>query len=245
MSPKNKSGPPRPVFKRVLLKVSGEALMGESQFGIEAKRLDYVAEELMEAHSLGVELGVVLGGGNIFRGVSASAKDMDRVQADFMGMLATVINSLALQDSLERRGLTTRMMCAITMPQVAESYVRRRALRHLEKGRVVIFAAGTGNPYFSTDTAAALRAEEIGAEVLLKATKVAGVYDKDPVKNPEAQKIKHLTYKEVLTRGLRVMDMTAISLAGENNLPVIVFDLLKPGNIKRVLLGEPVGSRVE
>jgi uridylate kinase len=236
---------PEAVYDRVLIKVSGEALMGSSSFGISGEVLDYVAGELAGAHSLGVGIGVVLGGGNIFRGVSEGARDMDRVQADYMGMLATVINSLALQEALERVGVPTRVMSAITMPQVAEPYIRRRAQRHLEKGRLVIFAAGTGSPFFSTDTAAALRASEMGAQVLLKATKVDGVYDADPVANPEARKFDRLTYDEVLARHLRVMDLTAISLAGDNKLPVIVFSLLKPGNIQRVLKGEPVGSRVE
>jgi uridylate kinase len=237
--------PPAPVFKRVLLKVSGEALMGGESFGISPQVLDYVADELIKAHRLDVEVGVVLGGGNIFRGVSESARHMDRVQADYMGMLATVVNSIALQDALERKGVPTRVMTAINMPQVAEPYIRRRAIRHLEKGRIVILGAGTGNPYFSTDTAAALRAEEIGAEVLMKATKVDGIYDSDPVKNPEAQKLPQVTYDQVLAQHLKVMDATAISLAGDNKLPVIVFDLLEPDNIKRVLLGEKVGSRVE
>lgn len=236
---------PAPVFKRVLLKVSGEALMGGESFGISPQVLDYVADELLKARDLGVEIGVVLGGGNIFRGVSESARHMDRVQADYMGMLATVVNSIALQDALERKGVPTRVMTAITMPQVAEPYIRRRAIRHLEKGRIVILGAGTGNPYFSTDTAAALRAEEIGAEVLMKATKVDGIYDSDPVKNPEAKKLPQVTYDQVLAQHLKVMDATAISLAGDNQLPVIVFDLLEPDNIKRVLLGETVGSRVE
>jgi len=235
----------QPVFQRVLLKLSGEALLGESQFGISKEVLEFLAGELIGAHGLSVELGVVLGGGNIFRGVSKSAQGMDRVQADYMGMLATVMNSLALQDALERRGLPTRVMSAINMPQVAEPYIRRRAIRHLEKGRVVIFAAGTGNPYFSTDTAAALRAEEIGAQALMKATMVDGVYDSDPKTNPQAVKFDHLTYDEVLARHLAVMDATAISLARDNHLPIIVFDLLQPGNIKKVLLGENIGSRVE
>ncbi len=234
-----------PYYRRVLLKISGEALMGEAGFGISKEVLDYVAGELVAGHGLCPQIGVVLGGGNIFRGVSDSAKGMDRVQADNMGMLATVINSLALQDALERSGLPTRVMSAINMPQVAEPYIRRRAIRHLEKGRLVIFAAGTGSPYFSTDTAAALRAQEIGAEVLLKATRVDGIYDRDPVKDPNAVKLDNITYDEVLARHLRVMDSTAISLAGDNKMPVLVFDLLKPGNICRVLRGEPVGSRVE
>jgi len=236
---------PAPVFKRVLLKVSGEALMGGESFGISPQVLEYVADELLKARDLGVEIGVVLGGGNIFRGVSESAQHMDRVQADYMGMLATVVNSIALQDALERKGVPTRVMTAISMPQVAEPYIRRRAIRHLEKGRIVILGAGTGNPYFSTDTAAALRAEEIGAEVLMKATKVDGIYDSDPVKNPGAKKLPQVTYDQVLAQHLKVMDATAISLAGDNQLPVIVFDLLEPDNIKRVLLGETVGSRVE
>ena len=236
---------PAPVFKRVLLKVSGEALMGGEACGISPQVLEYVAQEIIKAHALGVEIGVVLGGGNIFRGVSDSAKNMDRVQADSMGMLATVINSIALQDALERKGVPTRVMTAIAMPQVAEPYIRRRAIRHLEKGRVVILGAGTGNPYFSTDTAAALRAQEIGAEVLMKATKVDGIYDSDPAKNPEAKKLPQVTYDQVLAQHLKVMDSTAISLAGDNKLPVIVFDLLEPDNIRRVLLGEAVGSRVE
>lgn len=219
--------------------------MGTAPFGISREVLDYVAEELGQAHELCPQIGVVLGGGNIFRGVSDSARGMDRVQADNMGMLATVINSLALQDSLERKGLPTRVMTAVTMPQVAEPYIRRRALRHLEKGRLVIFAAGTGSPYFSTDTAAALRAQEIGAQVLMKATRVDGIYDRDPLQDAGAVKLESVTYDEVLTRHLKVMDSTAISLAGDNRTPVVVFDLTKPGNIARVLRGEPVGSRVE
>ncbi|MFH1058054.1 MAG: UMP kinase [Pseudomonadota bacterium] len=234
-----------PAFSRVLLKLSGEALLGRSEFGISLQVLEYMAQELTEAMTLGCQVGVVLGGGNIFRGVSESAKGMDRVQADYMGMLATVMNSLALQDALERKGLPTRLMTAINMPQVAEPYIRRRAIRHLDKGRLVIFAAGTGNPYFSTDTAAALRAEEIGAQVLLKATKVDGIYDRDPVKNPDAVKIANLTYDEVLARHLRFMDSTAISLAGDNRLPIVVFDLMRAGNIAKVICGEAVGSRVE
>ena len=232
-------------FKRVLLKLSGEALMGDAQFGIAPKVLSYVADELAEALDLGVQIGIVIGGGNIFRGVSDSAEGMDRVQADHMGMLATVINSLALQDALEQKGIATRVMSAITIPQAAEPYIRRRAMRHMEKDRLIIFAAGTGNPFFSTDTAAALRAKEIAAEVLLKATKVDGIYDSDPVTNPDAKKIDNLTYDDVLTRHLKFMDATAISLAGDNDLPVIVFDLMKAGNIKRVLMGENLGSRVE
>lgn len=234
-----------PAYKRVLLKVSGEALMGQANFGISPQMLNFVANEITSVSDLGVEIGVVLGGGNIFRGVSSSAQHMERVQADHIGMLATVMNSLALQDALEKVGQKVRVMSAITIPQVAEPYIRRRALRHLEKGRLVIFAAGTGNPYFSTDTAAALRAQEIGAEILLKATKVDGIYDSDPVTNKEAKKLARVTYHEVLTRELRVMDLTAISLSADNHLPVVVFDLLKAGNIRKALLGETVGSRVE
>jgi uridylate kinase len=232
-------------YRRVLLKISGEALMGQSCFGISAEVLEFVAGELITAHRLGVELGLVLGGGNIFRGVGKAAQGMDRVQADHMGMLATVINSLALQDALERRGVPTRVTTAIHMPQVAEPYIRRRAMRHLEKGRLVIFAAGTGGPYFSTDTAAALRAQEIGAQALMKATKVDGIYDSDPLTNTQARKLSRLTYDEVMAKHLKVMDSTAISLAGDNRLPVLVFDLMRPGNIARVLKGEAVGSRVE
>lgn len=233
------------VYNRVLIKVSGEALMGDASFGIKAEVLGYVADELKQAWESGCQVGVVLGGGNIFRGVSQSAQNMDRVQADYMGMLATVINSLAMQDALERREVPTRVMSAINMPQVAEPYLRRRAVRHLEKGRLVIFAAGTGSPYFSTDTAAALRAQEISAQALLKATQVDGVYDSDPLENPDAVKFTTVTYDEVLARHLKVMDATAISLAAENSLPIMVFSLHKPGNIVRVLNGESVGSRVE
>ena len=237
--------PASPAYKRVLLKVSGEALLGNAGFGIDHAVLNYLADQLEEAQSLGTQIGVVLGGGNIFRGVSDRAQKMDRVQADYMGMLATLINSLALQDALERRRVPTRVMSALNIPQVAEPYIRRRAIRHLDKGRLVIFAAGTGSPYFSTDTAAALRAQEMGAQALFKATKVDGIYDADPLKDPKAKKIDRLTYQEMLTKNLRVMDLTAVSLAGDNQLPIIVFDLLKPGNIKKALLGEPIGSVVE
>jgi uridylate kinase len=236
---------PELCYSRVLLKVSGEALMGSASFGIEQKVLTYMAREIKSGWELGCQLGVVIGGGNIFRGVSHSAAHMERVQADNMGMLATVINSLALQDSLEAHGVPTRVMSAINMPQVAEPFIRRRALRHLDKGRVVIFAAGTGQPYFSTDTAAALRAQEIGARVLIKATRVDGIYDCDPETNPDAVKFNQLTYDEVLSRRLKVMDATAISLARDNDMPVIVFDLMEPGNVGRVLTGEEMGSRVE
>jgi uridylate kinase len=232
-------------YPRVLLKLSGEALMGEAAFGISQDILEYVAQEVVKAYATRVEMGIVLGGGNIFRGVSSSARHMDRVQADNMGMLATVINSLALQDALERHNIPTRVMSAINIPQVAEPFIRRRAIRHLEKGRVVIFAAGTGSPYFSTDTAAALRAQEIGAKVLLKATKVEGVYDSDPAMNRQARKYDNITYDQVLAGHLNVMDATAISLARDNGLPVLVFNMLKPDNIKNIILGHNIGSRVE
>jgi len=228
----------------VLLKLSGEALMGEEGFGISPKIMSQVAAELLEVAAMGVSCGVVIGGGNIFRGVKGAAEGMDRSGADYMGMLATVLNSLALQDALERRGLETRVMSALRMTQVAEPYIRRRAMRHLDKGRLVIFAGGTGNPFFTTDTAAALRAAEIGAEVLLKGTRVDGVYDADPLTEPAAKRFTELTYREVLQKGLRVMDATAISLAMENQLPIVVFNLKAPGNIGRLLRGEPVGTTI-
>ena len=231
-------------FKRILLKLSGEALMGDNKYGISPKVLEQVAEEIRDVIELGVEIGVVIGGGNIFRGVSASTEGMDRASADYMGMLATVINSLALQDSLEKRGVYTRVQSAIEMQQLAEPYIRRRAVRHLEKGRVVIFAAGTGNPYFTTDTAASLRAMEIHAEVILKATKVDGVYSADPVKDPSAERYTQLSYLDVLKKNLKVMDSTAISLCMDNDLPIIVFDLGVRGNILRVVRGEAVGTTV-
>jgi uridylate kinase len=231
-------------FKRALLKLSGEALMGDAEYGIDPKFLDSLAEQLDSVHKAGIEIAVVVGGGNIFRGLAASAKGMDRAQADYMGMLATVMNGLALQDALERREVFTRVMSAIEMNTVAEPYIRRRAIRHLEKGRVVIFAAGTGNPYFTTDTTAALRALEIGADCIMKATKVDGVYDADPKTNPNAVKFDELPYIEVLNRGLKVMDNTAISLCMDNDLPIIVFNMEKPGNIERALRGEPVGTIV-
>jgi uridylate kinase len=233
-----------PRFKRILLKLSGEALMGEGKYGISPKVLQQIAQEIHEVIELGVEVGVVIGGGNIFRGVSASTEGMDRASADYMGMLATVINALALQDSLEKLGVFTRVQSAIDMQQLAEPYIRRRAVRHLEKGRVVIFAAGTGNPYFTTDTAASLRAMEIHADVILKATKVDGIYSADPVKDPSATKYKTLTYLDVLKKNLKVMDSTAISLCMDNNLPIIVFDLGQPGNILKVVMGEDVGTLV-
>ncbi len=231
-------------YKRVLLKLSGEALLGEKSFGIDRAFTDYIAREVKTVHDLGVEVSAVVGGGNIFRGVSENAQGMDRVSADQMGMLATVINGLALQDALERVGLMTRVLSAIEMREVAEPFIRRRAIRHLEKGRVVIFAGGTGNPYFSTDTAAALRAMEVKAEVILKGTKVDGIYDADPLTHPRAKKFERLTYLEVLQKGLKVMDTTAISLCMENRLPIIVFDFRQEGNIRRALSGEPIGTLV-
>ncbi|HEY3175580.1 MAG TPA: UMP kinase [Candidatus Polarisedimenticolia bacterium] len=235
---------PEPVFKRILLKLSGEALMGESEFGIDAAVVERIAEEVKEVHALGVEVAMVLGGGNIFRGLSARAQRMDRVAADHMGMLATVINSLAIQDALEQVGVVTRVLSAIEMRSVSEPYIRRRAIRHLEKGRVILLAAGTGNPYFTTDSAAALRAMEVKAEVLLKATRVDGVFTADPHKDPRATKIDSIKYIEVLEKGLKVMDTTAISLCMDNSLPIIVFNLTERGNIKRVVLGEKIGSIV-
>ena len=232
-------------YKRVLLKLSGEALMGPEGYGISPPVLSQIAGELVETvRTTGVELALVVGGGNIFRGVSSSAKGMDRSSADYVGMLATVMNAVALQDALESRGLTTRVQSAINMQQLAEPYIRRRAVRHLEKGRVVIFAAGTGNPYFTTDTAAALRATEIHADVLLKATKVDGIYDKDPHQHADAKKYDRVTYLECLQKDLKVMDMTAFALCRDNKLPIMVFDLGKPGNIQRAVSGEPVGTTV-
>ncbi len=234
-----------PVYKRVLLKMSGEALQGSTPGGVDFGVVGGYAEELAAAAAGGVQIGLVVGGGNIFRGASGLAGAPDRPTGDYMGMLATVINALALQAAIEARGVPTRVLSAIEMPPVAERYIRRRAIRHLEKGRVVIFAAGTGNPFFTTDTAAALRASEIGAEVLLKATKVDGVYDSDPKKNPGAKRFDQLAYTEALARDLRVMDATAISLCRENQMPVIVFDMTRPGNIGRVLDGEPIGTLVK
>ncbi len=223
-------------YKRILLKLSGEALMGDDKYGINPPTLLRLAEEVMELRTAGVEVAVVIGGGNIFRGVQGATKGMDRASADYMGMLATCINSLALQDALEKVGGTTRVLSAIKMEQIAEPYIRRRAVRHLEKGRVIIFAAGTGNPYFTTDTAASLRAMEINADVILKATKVDGVYDADPKKNPEARRFRTLTYMDVLKRQLAVMDSTAISLCMDNKLPIVVFDMTHRGNIARAVL---------
>jgi len=234
-----------PVYKRVLIKLSGEALMGDRQYGIDPTTIDRIAREIVQVHELGVEIALVIGGGNIFRGVSGAAYGMDRATADYMGMLATVINALAFQQAIEKYGVPTRVQSAITMREVAEPYIRRRAIRHLEKGRIVIFAAGTGLPFFTTDTSAALRAIEIGAEVLLKGTKVDGVYDSDPVLNSSARKFDKLTYDEVLAKNLKVMDGTAISLARDRGLKIIVFNVKIPGNIERVVLGEAVGTVVE
>ncbi len=231
-------------FNRVLLKLSGEALIGDVGYGIDPKILDSLAEQIDAVTGNGVEIAIVVGGGNIFRGLAAASSGMDRAQADYMGMLATVMNALALQDALERRQVFTRVMSAIEMNTIAEPYIRRRAIRHMEKGRVVIFAAGTGNPYFTTDTTAALRALEIGADCIMKATKVDGVYDADPKTHPDAVKFDELPYIEVLNRGLTVMDSTAISLCMDNNLPIIVFNMDRPGNIARALNGERVGTIV-
>jgi uridylate kinase len=231
-------------YKRILLKLSGEALMGSQGYGIDQAVLDSITSEVQEICKLGVEVAIVIGGGNIFRGLSGAAKGMERASADYMGMLATVLNALALQNILENKGVVTRVQSAIEMRELAETYIRRRAVRHLEKGRVVIFAAGTGNPYFTTDTAAALRAMEIGAEVIMKATKVDGVYSADPMKDSTATKFDSLTYLDVLRQNLRVMDATAISLCMDNGLPIIVFNLNVPGNIKKIVLGEKVGTLV-
>ncbi len=231
-------------YRRVLLKISGEALAGASGYGIDSAVLATFADEIKDVHALGCELALVIGGGNIFRGLAASTRGVDRATADYMGMLATVINALALQDVLEKIGVPTRVLSAIEMQQVAEPYIRRRATRHLEKGRVVIFGAGTGNPFFTTDTAASLRAMEIGAEVIFKATKVDGVYDADPKKNPTAKRFDELTYIDVLNRQLQVMDATAISLCMDNALPILVFNMMTPGNIARAVGGERIGTLV-
>jgi uridylate kinase len=235
----------RPSFTRVLLKLSGESLAGDQGYGIDPRTINAIAKEISEVVSQGVQLALVIGGGNIFRGLAASSKGMDRASADYMGMLATVINSLAMQDALEKQGVSTRVQSAIAMQAVAEPYIRRRAMRHLEKGRVVIFGAGTGNPYFTTDTAASLRAMEINAQVILKGTKVDGVYSADPKKHPDAVKLPELTYIDVLKKGLQVMDATAISLCMDNKLPIIVFDLTVEGNIKKVISGEEIGTIVQ
>lgn len=232
-------------YKRVLLKLSGEALMGDAGYGIDPKVVEDLAAQMKQIVDDGIEVAVTVGGGNIFRGMAGSAEGMDRSQADYIGMLATCMNALALQDGFERAGIPTRVMSAIEMRQVAETYIRRRAIRHLEKGRVVIFAAGTGNPYFTTDTTAALRALEIGAECLMKATKVDGIYDCDPVKNPDAKRYDRISYIDVLAKGLHVMDSTATSLGMDNKMPILVFDLTVNGNISRVLKGENVGTTVE
>ena len=233
-----------PVFHRVLLKLSGEALMGAQKLGVDAEVAGRIAQEVHEIHQLGVQVAIVVGGGNFIRGLTAAARGIDRVVGDHMGMLATVINALALQDPLEKAGSVTRVVTAIEMREIAEPFIRRRAIRHLEKGRVVIFAGGTGNPYFSTDTAAALRAMEIKAEIILKATKVDGVFDADPLKVPDAKMFSQISYLNVLSQGLAVMDTTAISLCMDNRLPIVVFNLNVPGNLKRVVLGEKVGSLV-
>jgi len=233
-----------PVFKRILLKLSGEALAGNKGFGVETERIHAIAAELAEVQQLGVQIAIVVGGGNFFRGVADQARHMDRVSADHMGMLATVINALALQDALEKAGVYTRVMSAIEMNQVAEPFIRRRAIRHLEKERIVIFAAGTGSPYFSTDSAASLRAMEIKADAILKGTKVDGIYDADPVLVKDAKMFDQISYLDILKKGLKVMDSTAISLCKDNNLPIVVFNLNKAGNIKRVVTGEKVGSLV-
>ncbi|MBO4352408.1 MAG: UMP kinase [Eggerthellaceae bacterium] len=232
-------------YKRVLLKISGEALAGDQGYGIDPKVVDDLAEEILPIVKDGVQLAVVVGGGNIFRGLAGSAEGMDRAQADYIGMLATIMNALALQDAFERHGIFSRVQSAINMQEVSEPYIRRRAMRHLDKGRVVILAAGTGNPYFTTDTTAALRACELDVDCLMKATKVDGVYDSDPVTNPDAKKFERISYMEVLNRGLHVMDATATSLCMDNNMPMIVFDLTSSGNISRALKGENVGTTVE
>lgn len=231
-------------YHRILLKLSGEALAGPAGHGINAKVIGEIADDVLEAHKLGVQMGIVIGGGNIFRGIAASAQGMDRASSDYMGMLATVINSLALQDALEKREMETRVQSAIAMSEIAEPYIRRKAIRHLEKGRVVIFAAGTGNPYFTTDTAASLRAMEINADVIMKATKVDGIYDKDPKTNKDAELYKELSYMDVLNQGLKVMDSTAISLCMDNKLPIITFNLTDRGNIARVVRGDSIGTIV-
>ena len=235
----------KPVFKRVVLKLSGEALQGNLGYGIDYNVLVSIARQIKEVKFSGVEMAIVIGGGNIFRGIAGSTRGMDRASADYMGMLATVLNALALQDALEKNGVFTRVQSAIEMEELAEPYIRRRAIRHLEKGRVVIFAGGTGNPYFTTDTTAALRAIEIGAEVILKATKVDGVYSSDPVKNKNAKRYETLRYIDVLKKGLKVMDATATSLCMDNELPIIVFSIKKYGNIKRVIMGEKIGTIVK
>jgi len=233
-----------PVYKRILLKLSGEALAGKQGTGINTAVIKQIAVDVAEAYRAGVQIGLVIGGGNIYRGVAASAEGMDRASADYMGMLATCINALALQDALEKEGVPTRVQTAIEMAEIAEPYIRRRAIRHLEKGRIVIFGAGTGNPFFTTDTAASLRAMEINAQVIMKATKVDGIYDKDPAKHADAKKFEKISYIDVLNRGLQVMDSTAISMCMDNKLPIITFDLTQPGNILKAVLGENIGTLV-
>ena len=235
---------PRPAYKRVLLKLSGEALMGEQTYGIDPAVATQIARDIAEIQGMGVETAIVIGGGNIFRGVAASARGMDRATADYMGMLATVINALALQDALEQQNVVTRVVTAIEMRSVAEPFIRRRAIRHLEKGRVVIFAAGTGNPYFTTDTAAALRAMEMKADVIMKGTRVDGIYTADPMIDKHATRFDKITYLEVIDKGLKVMDSTAITLCMDNRLPIIIFNLRTPGNLRRTVMGEPIGSMV-
>jgi len=232
-------------YKRILLKLSGEALMGDKQFGIDNNRLAQYAEEVKQIAEKDVEVAIVIGGGNIFRGVQAEAGGMERTQGDYMGMLATMINGMALQSALEKAGLFTRLMSAIKMEEIAEPFIKRRAVRHLEKGRIVIFGAGTGNPYFTTDTAASLRAIEIGADVILKGTRVDGVYTADPEKVADAVKYDKITFDEVISKGLKVMDMTAFTLCNENHLPIVVFDMNKPGNLQKVVVGDPIGTLVE
>ncbi|MGB5362206.1 MAG: UMP kinase [Aureibaculum sp.] len=232
-------------YKRILLKLSGEALMGNRQYGIDPKRLAEYAQEIKNVVDKGIEVAIVIGGGNIFRGIAGASNGIDRVQADYMGMLATIINGLALQSAIEDAGIKTRLLTAIKMEQVAEPFIKRRAVRHLEKGRVVIFGGGTGNPYFTTDTAAVLRAIEVGAEVILKGTRVDGVYNSDPEKNDNATKFKNITFKDVLSKGLKVMDMTAFTLSEENKLPIIVFDMNKKGNLLKLLSGESIGTKVD
>ncbi|MEM5787223.1 MAG: UMP kinase [Syntrophobacteraceae bacterium] len=239
------SDPNVQTYRRVLLKLSGEALLGAETYGIDSSVLEDIAGEIAEVHKTGVQIALVIGGGNIFRGVSAASRGMDRSTADYMGMLATVMNSLALQQALEKSGVSTRVQSAIDMKEVAEPYIRRRAIRHLEKGRIVIFAAGTGLPFFTTDTTAALRAVEIGAEVLMKATKVDGVYESDPTTNPLAERYERISFSQVLNQNLKVMDATAISLARDQNMRIIVFNLTQKGNIKKVMMGEPIGTVVE
>ncbi|MBI3307235.1 MAG: UMP kinase [Candidatus Omnitrophica bacterium] len=234
----------KPVYKRVVLKLSGEALQGDLGYGVDPKVASSIAEQIREIHKLGIDVACVIGGGNIFRGIQAARAGIDRSTADYIGMLATVMNSMVLQDALEKLGVHTRVQSALEIKELAEPYIRRRAMRHLEKQRIVLFAAGTGNPYFTTDTAAALRAIEIGADVILKATKVDGVYDKDPVKFKNAKKYDQLNYLEVLKERLQVMDATAVSLCMDNKLPIVVFNLTRPGNIRRVILGENIGTRV-